>query len=53
MSGEFYVVEFFSRDPQRVGRSLTFDYELKNGDWHHRGQSSTGNKIYEIWTRQQ
>jgi hypothetical protein len=46
-------IEFFSRDPKRVGMSLSFDYELKDGDWHHRGLSSTGNKIYEIWTRKQ
>jgi hypothetical protein len=45
-------IEFFSRDPKRVGMSLSFDYELKDRDWHHRGLSSTGNKIYEIWTRQ-
>jgi hypothetical protein len=45
-------IEFFSRDAKRVGKSLSFDYELKDGDWHHRGLSSTGNQIYEIWTRQ-
>jgi hypothetical protein len=42
-------IEFFSRDPQRVGASLSFDYEVKNDDWHHRGKSSAGNPIYEIW----
>lgn len=44
-------IEFFSRDPNRVSASLSFDYELKDGDWHHRGLSSAGKKIYEIWTR--
>ena len=42
-------IEFFSRDNSRVGADLTFDYEVKNGDWHHRGKSSTGNPIYEVW----
>lgn len=44
-------IAFFSRDPRRVGMRISFDYELKNGDWHHRGLSTAGNKIYEIWTR--
>lgn len=44
-------IEFFSRDDSRVGASLSFDYELIDGEWHHTGISSTGNPIYEIWTR--
>lgn len=46
-------IEFFSRDPQRVGMEVTFGYELKQGAWHHRGQSTAGKKIYEVWARQQ
>ncbi|GEO06862.1 hypothetical protein AAE02nite_45260 [Adhaeribacter aerolatus] len=45
-------IEFFSRDSKRVGMSISFDYEVKNGDWHHRGLSTTGNKIYEIWAKE-
>lgn len=44
-------IEFFSRDASRVGASLSFNGELKNGDWHHSGLSSRGDKIYEIWSR--
>lgn len=44
-------IEFFSRDASRVGASLSFNGELKNGDWHHSGLSSKGDKIYEIWSR--
>ncbi|MBC5991894.1 membrane or secreted protein [Pontibacter sp. SD6] len=44
-------IEFFSRDQERVGMQLTFDYEAKDGKWHHSGKSSTGNKINEIWER--
>ena len=44
-------IQFFSRDPQRVGASLSFIAELKDGDWHHSGLSSKGDKIYEVWSR--
>lgn len=43
-------IEFFSRDDSRVGASLEFDFEVKEGEWHHSGKSSTGNDIYEIWS---
>ncbi len=43
-------IEFFSRDNTRVGASLGFNYELKDGKWHHKGMSSKGNPIYEIWS---
>ncbi|PRD57327.1 hypothetical protein [Sphingobacterium gobiense] len=42
---------FFSRDNSRVGTSLSFDGELKDGTWHHSGLSSKGDPIYEIWSR--
>ena len=44
-------IEFFSRDNTRVGASLGFDFELKEGKWHHKGKSSKGNPIYEIWSQ--
>jgi hypothetical protein len=43
-------IEFFSRDSSRVGSSLAFQYELDSGQWHHRGLSSRGDPIYEVWT---
>ena len=43
-------IEFFSRDDSRVGASLDFDYEVKDGEWHHSGKSSKGDPIYEIWS---
>ncbi|WP_304062522.1 hypothetical protein [Pedobacter glucosidilyticus] len=45
------TIEFFSRDNNRVGASLSFDGKLENGDWHHSGLSSKGEKIYEIWSQ--
>ena len=44
-------IEFFSRDKETVGKSLEFDFEIKEGDWHHRGFSSKGDPKYEIWTK--
>lgn len=43
-------IEFFSRDDSRVGASLEFEYEVKDGEWHHQGQSSKGDPIYEVWS---
>ncbi len=45
-------IEFFSRDDSRVGVSLSFDGELKGGDWHHSGKSSKGDPIYEVWSKE-
>lgn len=46
------TIDFFSRDNSRVGRSLTFDCDVKGDDWMHRGQSSTGGKVSEVWSRE-
>lgn len=43
-------IQFFSRDDKRVGASLEFSYELKEGTWHHSGKSSRGEPMYEIWS---
>ncbi len=43
-------IEFFSRDASRVGASLEFQFEVKDGKWHHKGKSSKGDPIYEIWS---
>lgn len=42
-------IEFFSRDDTRVGASLSFEYKLVDGQWHHSGKSSKGDPIHEIW----
>lgn len=44
-------IEFFSRDNNRVGASLSFDGKLDQDGWHHSGLSSRGDKIYEIWNK--
>ncbi|MEJ1223079.1 hypothetical protein [Sediminicola sp. 1XM1-17] len=43
-------IEFFSRDNSRVGASLDFNYNLKNGNWYHMGKSSKGDPLHEIWS---
>jgi hypothetical protein len=45
------TIDFFSRDNSRVGAVLSFDARLDGSHWHHRGRSSKGDPIYEVWTR--
>lgn len=44
-------IRFFSRDSDRVGDRLDFQYEISGNDWHHRGKNSRGEPMYEIWSR--
>ncbi|WP_345156494.1 membrane or secreted protein [Pontibacter saemangeumensis] len=46
-------IDFFSRDSSRVGASLGFNYEVKDGKWLHTGKSSAGKDISEVWERAQ
>jgi len=43
-------IEFFSRDDSKAGISLSFDYSLVDDHWHHKGLSSKGDPIHEIWS---
>ena len=45
-------IEFFSRDSSRVGASLTFDGNVKEGVWNHSGKSSKGDPLNELWTKE-
>ena len=44
-------IQFFSRDNNRVGADLSFNWALKDGKWDHSGQSSKGDPIHEIWEK--
>lgn len=44
-------IQFFSKDNNRVGSSLKFDFKLENGRWDHSGKSSDGKPIHEIWEK--
>lgn len=43
-------IEYFSRDPKRAGSQLSFDFKLFNKDWIHRGYSTKGDPIHEVWS---
>ena len=45
-------IEFFSKNADRVGASLSFNYKVDDNKWDHSGKSSSGNPIQEIWTKQ-
>ena len=46
------TIEFFSRDSSRVGAALTFDGNVENSTkWTHKGLSSRGEPIHEVWER--
>lgn len=51
-NGDHYTenIDFFSRDNSRVGASLTFDFEILDGVWHHSGLNSRGEPMYELWS---
>lgn len=44
------TIDVFSRDVSRVGAELPFEFELIDGEWHHKGLSSKGQPIHEVWT---
>lgn len=43
------TIKFFSRDDSRVGSSLDFQFERKGDDWYHKGKSSKGDPLHEVW----
>jgi len=46
------TLEFFSRDNSRVGASLGFDAKVESNKWQHSGKSSKGDKVNEIWEKE-
>ena len=42
-------IGFFSRNPERVGKQLSFDYKIRNNEWHHMGVSSEDKPLHETW----
>ncbi len=47
------TIDVFSRDNSRVGAILEFDFSFIDGDWRHRGKSSKGEPIDEIWSKRE
>lgn len=46
-------IQFFSRDSSRVGMRLQFDFSIEEGNWRHKGFSSKGDPIDEVWTKRE
>ena len=42
-------IQFFSRDNNKVGLILPFEYDLRGEDWYHKGLNSKGGALHEIW----
>lgn len=45
------TIEFFAGNASRVGMTLPFTGEIKDGKWHHRGKSSAGDALFQVWSR--
>tara|TARA_A100001011_G_scaffold170129_1_gene179038 strand:+ start:858 stop:1523 length:666 start_codon:yes stop_codon:yes gene_type:complete len=43
------MIQFFSRDNNKVGLILPFEYDLRGEDWYHKGLNSKGGALHEIW----
>lgn len=43
------TLNFFSRDNSKVGKVLPFEFVQKGEDWYHKGFSSKGKPMHEIW----
>jgi hypothetical protein len=44
-------IEFFTRDSSRVGASLSFDDSVEGNKWTHKGLSSAGEPMHEVWSK--
>tara|TARA_Y100001947_G_C10274421_1_gene275697 strand:+ start:246 stop:959 length:714 start_codon:yes stop_codon:yes gene_type:complete len=44
-------IEFFSRDNSKAGLKLQFDFKIIDGEWNHKGFSSKGDPLHEIWVK--
>jgi len=44
-------ITVFSRNNDRVGAVLPFNYRIQDGDWYHSGNNSSGEPMTEVWAR--
>lgn len=47
------TIEFFTKTPASVGKTLAFDYSFVDGDWRHKGEKSTGGPMDECWSKRE
>lgn len=45
------TIDYFSRDSKKVGMILPFEYRLNENDWYHKGFTSKGAPMHEIWRK--
>lgn len=45
------TIEYFTKTPESIGKTMQFSYAFVNGDWRHKGQKSTGGDLDECWTK--
>jgi len=45
------IIQFFSKNPNMVGDTLSFNKEIKDSIWSHNGKSSEGEYIKERWKK--
>ena len=43
----------FTSDNSRVGMDLEFNYNIEDGNWIHKGKTSKGDPLHEIWEKRQ
>jgi len=46
-------IDVFPRDNSRIGAKLEFEYSFQDGEWYHKGFSSKGEPLNEIWTKRE
>jgi hypothetical protein len=46
-------IDFFTKTPESIGKTLAFQYSFVNGDWRHKGEKSTGGPLDECWSRRE
>lgn len=46
-------IEFFTKTPESVGKSVSFQYSFIDGDWRHKGEKSTGGPLDECWSKRE
>lgn len=44
-------IDFFSKNPANVGRTLGFERSMVDGLWHHTGTQTDGDPLREQWMR--
>lgn len=45
------TILFFSRDDEKAGIPLEFQFKIDGDDWYHKGFGTTGKPVSEVWER--